>query len=275
MARTNMTATRLKPETSELLTLRVLRRTPVTPHMVRVTLGDGDVERFRPMGFDQWFRLFVPVSAGSLARLPQRLNATAYLRYLTISKTERPVLRNYSVRAYHADGPQGPELDVDFVLHGSAEGGTAGPAATWAATCAPGDAVAIIDEGISFNPPADVERLLLVADETGLPAVSGILESLPEDAGGQAVVEVPSAADVQDLVAPPGVEVSWVLRTDPRAVPGQAALAAVTSAPLPDEPFYGWVVGEQSLPTGLRRHWVRGGVPKENIMFCGYWRAGR
>jgi hypothetical protein len=54
------------------------------------------------------------------------------------------------VRAFRADGPQGPELDVGFVVHGSPAAGTSGPAATWAQTCAVGDAVAILDEGITF-----------------------------------------------------------------------------------------------------------------------------
>jgi NADPH-dependent ferric siderophore reductase len=61
-----------------------------------------------------------------LARLPKTLNPLSYAKYLTIAKTTRQVLRNYSVRAYRPDGPDGPELDVDFVLHGSAEHGTAG-----------------------------------------------------------------------------------------------------------------------------------------------------
>ena len=56
---------------------------------------------------------------------------------------------------------------------------------------------------------------------------------------------------------------------------GWSALAAAEAMPLPDEPFYGWTVGEQALPAGVRRHWVRHGVPKDRIMFCGYWKAKR
>ncbi|MEV5504712.1 siderophore-interacting protein [Nonomuraea fuscirosea] len=74
------------------------------------------------MGYDQWFRLFLPVSANSLTRFPPRLTTLGYARFLTISKTDRPVLRNYSVRACR---PAGPEIDVDFVPHGSAADGTA------------------------------------------------------------------------------------------------------------------------------------------------------
>jgi NADPH-dependent ferric siderophore reductase len=272
VARTNLNSTRVRPRTADLITLRVLRRERISPHFARVTLGHGDIERFIPMGFDQWFRLFIPVGGGSLARVPRRLTTASYLRYLTISKTQRPVLRNYSVRAYRADGPEGPELDVDFVLHGSADDGTAGPAATWATTCAKGDPVAILDEGIGFNPPPEARRVLLVADESGLPAVAGILSSLPGDARGQVLVEIPSQDDEQDLAGPQGVDVRWLVRE--KGVPGRAALAAAQALDLPDEPFFGWTVGEQTLPTRLRRHWVKAGVPKNHIMFCGYWRAG-
>lgn len=273
MARTNLAGRRLKPEVSALLTLTVLRRERISPSYVRVTLGGGDIERFVHMGFDQWFRLFIPVSEHSLSRLPNKLDTIAYLRYLAIAKTERPVLRNYSVRAYRADGVDGPELDVDFVIHGSAAEGTAGPAATWATSCAPGDAVAILDEGIGFNPSSEGQRLLLVADETGLPAVASILESLPRDAIGRAIVEIPAEGDQQVIDAPGGVELIWVVRDDEQLVPGVRALAAAAALDVPSGPLYAWAVGEQSLPTALRRHWIAAGIPKDDIMFCGYWKA--
>ncbi|GAA1577550.1 siderophore-interacting protein [Actinomadura kijaniata] len=268
MTRTNMNAIRVKPEDSELLELRVVRRERLSPHFMRVTLGGGDIGRFAFMGYDQWFRLFIPVSDDSLSRLPRKLNALAYARYLAISRTSRPILRNYSVRAFREDVQ---EMDVDFVLHGP-DDGTAGPAASWARTCEAGDPVAVLDEGISFSPPPDVRHALLVADESGLPAAAGILASLPRDHRGRALLEIPSPEDKQDLDVPPGVEIDWITRDDPHAVPGRAALAAATALDLPDEPFFGWTVGEQALPVAVRRHWVKAGAPKERIMFCGYWR---
>jgi NADPH-dependent ferric siderophore reductase len=265
MTRTNMSATRVKPAAATLLTLRVLCREQLSPHFVRVTFGDGDVDRFTAMGFDQWFRLFLPVaSEQALTRLPNKLTALAYAKYLTIAKTERPVLRNYSVRAFRSDGP---ELDVDFVVHGD------GPAATWALNCKPGDAVAIIDEGIAFTPPPSAKRMVLVADESGVPAAAAVLASLPLDTVGHAILEIPEDADRQDLVAPLGVTVEWLPRNDSTARPGVAALAEARALSLPGPATaYGWSVGEAALPTGLRRHWVGAGVPKNQIMFCGYWR---
>ena len=155
MARTNAAQTRVKPDKSELLTLHVVRRRRLSPSFARVTLGGPDLARFTPMGWDQWFRLFLPVAEGTLARLPNRLDTFAYMRYLAIAKTERPVLRNYTVAGYRADGESGPELDVDFVLHGSAADGTAGPAATRAGACGPRSPCALLDDGWAFlSPPA-------------------------------------------------------------------------------------------------------------------------
>ncbi|SMQ75433.1 siderophore-interacting protein [Agreia sp. VKM Ac-1783] len=276
MAKSTEAARRIKPQASELLTLHVIRRQVITPNMARVTLGAGDIAKFVPMGFDQWFRLFIPIAEEeTLSRLPQKLNTLSYAKYLTISKTKRPVLRNYTVRAYREVGVDGPELDVDFVLHGDAAAGTAGPAASWAARCEPGDAVAILDEGIGFVQPVETDSVVLVADETGLPAVAGVLASLPADTVGIALIEVPTADDIQDLVGPAKVDVRFIVRPDAHATPGRAVLAAAEALPALGERCFAWTVGESALVAGARRHWIATGVPKENIMFCGYWKASQ
>ncbi|TDE88597.1 siderophore-interacting protein [Occultella glacieicola] len=272
-----MTAVRSKPETTTLVTLTVLRTERISTNFARVTLGGGDIEQFVPMGFDQWFRLFIPITdPESLGWVPSKLDTFSYLKYLTHAKTERPVLRNYTVRAHRPDGPQGPELDVDFVLHGSAADGTAGPAASWAQTCAPGDVVAILDEGIGFRAEPQAEAVLLVGDETALPAIAGILESLPRATTGRALIEIPASDDRQDVDAPDGVEVTWVIRAnqaDHHDTPGRAVLDAALALPAPTPGTYVWVSGEQTLPVALRRHLVRGGMAKDDVTFSGYWKA--
>lgn len=267
----------VKPETQGLVHLKVLRRERLSPHWMRVTLGEGEIDAFRPMGFDQWFRLFLPVGGEEgLDRLPAKANKLfGYLRYLRIPDGVRPVMRNYTVRAFRpATEGRGAELDVDFVLHGSAEEGTAGPASRWAETCEPGESVVVIDEGLAFNPERGAERVMLVADETGLPAIAGVCASLPSHASGLAVIEVPSAEDALEFAHPAGVRVQWIVR-DHDTKPGTLALQALRDASLPDAPFHAYLVGEQALPTDGRRHLVNErGVPKELVSFCGYWRVG-
>ena len=268
----------VKPLQQGLLHLEVLRTERIAPHWARLTFGGPDIRRFVPMGYDQWFRLFLPVGGDEgLDRLPAKANTMfGYLKYLRIPEGVRPVMRNYTVRAYRegtADAP--PELDVDFVLHGSAADGTAGPASAWAETCVAGESVVIIDEGLTFNPSRGVDRVVLAADETGLPAVSAICASLPSNASGIAIIEVPSADDALEFTHPAGIGVRWVVRDDARAKPGTMALDALRATSLPAAPFHAYVVGEQALATGGRRLLVgERGIDKNLVSFCGYWRDG-
>lgn len=281
MARSAIKHTRVAPETAGLLTLYVERTEQVTPSMLRVTLGGDDAERFVPIGHDQWFRLFLPTAEGDLSRVPAKLDTLSYLRFLTVSKATRPILRNYSVRAVREAGGGGQggyggrEIDVDMVLHGVEDGQAvhAGPAVAWALAAQPGDPVGLLDEGATFSLPDDLHHLRMVADETALPAVANTLATLPPDVTGEVLVEIPEADDAQDFEGPDGVEVVWLPRAGTGAAHGQLAHAEAVARPAPSVPWFGWVSGEQSLASGVRRHWVEEGLPKDRVAFCGYWKA--
>ena len=267
----------VKPESAELIHLTVLRSEQLSAHWIRVTLGGGEIEKFRPMGFDQWFRLFLPIGGDAgLDRVPAKANKMfGYLKFLRIPDGERPVMRNYTVRAYRAaTADAGAEIDVDFVLHGSAADGTAGPASRWAETCRPGEHVLIIDEGLTFNPQRGTDRVVLVGDETALPAIASISASLPADAVGTAIIEVPTTEDALSFPRPAGIEVVWIVRPDGVA-PGSLALETLSSTTLPDAPFHAYAAGEQALASGVRKHLVgERGVDKNAVSFCGYWKIG-
>lgn len=282
----------------------VISTKQVSPNMMRVTLGGDELDRFTPAGYDQWFRLFLPRAGQDMLRLPTRTSGLWYAEYLTTPKARRPWVRNYTVRAAR---PDLNELDVDFVLHageddggeagghdaGHAAGHAAGPGAGFAQAAEQGLRVGLLDQGVAYNPRHDHDWTLLVADESGLPAVAGICESLPDGARGVAVVEVPTAADKQEFRAPAGVEVRWVVRSEAagdgvgqagahdaaaHAVPGQAALADLCALDLSAHggDVYAFTIGESALATGARRHLVgERGVPKAHVDFVGYWRHGK
>jgi len=252
---------------------RVTAVRPLTPHMVRVTFA---AESFRevPAGApDQYVKVFFPLPGQEAPVLPETGSDVMswYRTYLAMPDDVRPPMRTYTARAIR---PEEREVDVDFVLHGSVADGTSGPAATWAQQCRPGDPVALLDEGIMFTPPDPGAPVVLVADETAVPAASAILESLPLSARGTAYLEVPDPDDVAHVSSPEGVEIVWLPRDDAGAVPGRAALAAAVAAPT-DPASFAWVAGEQGLVAALRREWIARGVPKDAIRFCGYWRQSR
>ena len=266
----------VKPDTTELLHLTVLRTERLSSHWVRVTLGGGEIDRFRPLGYDQWFRLFLPVGGeAGLERVPAKAHRMfGYLKFLRIPEGERPVMRNYTVREYRAaTAERGAEIDVDFVLHGSAADGTAGPASSWAEQCTAGEHVLVIDEGLTFNPQRGQDRVVLVGDETALPAISSICASLPSSASGSVIVEVPSEEDVLEFPHPEGISVEWIVRPESTQV-GVLALDALARVELPDAPFHAYGAGEQSLAAGVRKQLVsERGVDKNQVSFCGYWKA--
>ena len=89
----------VKPADAHVVTLSVVGSKRVSPHVVRVTLGGDDMELFTPMGFDQWFRLFLARDDQDSLRLPTRSSGLWYVQYLATPKARRPWVRNYTVRA--------------------------------------------------------------------------------------------------------------------------------------------------------------------------------
>ncbi len=239
----------------------------ISPHFVRLTVAGAELESWRHLGFDQWFRLAVPVSADTrFDRLSPTFNMSGYLKYLALPKGIRPAIRNYTVRDYRA--AQG-ELDIDFVVHGNT--GVAGP---WAQSLPVGAPVALIDQGSGYS-HRHADSTWLIGDESALPAIVGILRDMPQESRGTALIEVPDIDDVQDVQAPAGMDVQWILR-EPGEHPGQAAMAKLRSLEAPTGTVSAFAAGESSLATGARRHLVHAWhVPKADITFCGYWRRPR
>ena len=269
----------LKPDNPAFYRLTVLSCERISPSFIRVTLGGDSLSNFRYMGYDHWFRLFLPQPGQDEPRIPSATSMLWYAQYLTFSKDTKPVVRNYTVSQFRAAGQgthgDGAELDVDFVVHGTPDG-HAGQASSWATRAVPGDRVAIFDEGRIYTFDGRSSRQLLVGDESAAPAILGILRSSPEDVRITAFIEVPTDADIQKQDMPSGVDLQWIVRPNPLAKPGEAALAAVQKADLPDGDLAVYVAGEQGLATGLRRYLVNEhSVPKSQICFTGYWKFGK
>lgn len=215
-----MTTAAVSPALLLTGTVRAVER--LSPSFVRITLGGDGFEHIGPEGatLDQRIKLIIPNDGmpvpASIARAP-----SWYAAWLELPEHDRGHLRTYTARFVRGEGDE-RVLVVDFVLHGTdaQHAGPAGPAAAWAARAAAGDELGVLaprrgveDQfgGIEFA-PGPARRLLLVADETAVPALASILESLDRDVRGVAVLEVPDAGDFLDLRAPEGIELSWIAR---------------------------------------------------------------
>jgi len=237
--------------------VRAVRR--LTPSVVRVTLCGEDLRSAPALGDDQYFRLLLPRPGQQRPRLPETEQWWPEMQ--AMPEDERPFLRNYTVRRLR---PELGELDVDLVAHGET-----GPASRWALRAAPGDEVGLIVQDTCYAPPASTTHVLVVADATAVPAAAGILAGLPAGVTATVRVEVPGPDDAPDLPRRDGVDLAWRVEGEPGSL-----LADVERLALPAEGLYAWVAGESLLATSVRRHLVRDrGLGKDDVYFCGYWRA--
>lgn len=201
----------------------------VSPSYVRLELASPALADFGVDGplLDQRIKLVFTPSSPGLSSVPGA-DETWLRSWLDRPVEERGAMRTYSVRDVRGTGTD-TRLVVDVVLHPGR--GESGPGASFAAAARPGDRLVLLAPrrgvpfgGIEFD-PGPASELLLVGDETAVPAVASILAGLPADAVGAAYLEVPWGADVQELTAPAGVRVTWLPRDG--AVRGALLTAAV------------------------------------------------
>ncbi|MCC7266346.1 MAG: siderophore-interacting protein [Caulobacteraceae bacterium] len=285
-----------------LFEVELARKVLLSPHMARLTFAGPAVRGMRTLAADQRIKVFFPNAAGERPAIEDR--ADWYAIYKTQDVATRPPMRTYTIRHLRAEAG---EVDIDFVLHGET-----GPASRWALNAEPGDRVQITAPNAAFEgevggyewkPPAELSRVLLIADETALPALAGILEDLAAreaPPATQAFVEIPHADDALPVATWPGLEVEWMprgrdahgarmiealvrARTPVLATAGEAVGEIDIEAVLPWERatggadgFYAWVAGESAAVMVIRRELVQQrGLDRRAINLMGYWREGR
>jgi NADPH-dependent ferric siderophore reductase len=269
---------------------------------------------FASAGPDQRIKVVLPLPGQTVVDFPD--DPDWYGAWRALPAERQMPIRTYTIRALR---PELGEIDVDFVLHGAT-----GPASAWAETATPGDEVVLIGPnarfpgpigGSEWHPPVDASCLLIAGDETAVPAICAIVETLPTGQRAHVVLEVPTPADVLNVAAPAGVQITWLPRwPDDGGAPaarGQLLTAAVVAAveelsdvlaptppvhvedvdvdagilwevpeegalPVRSSGVYAWLAGEAGVVKGLRRHLVQErGVDRRSVAFMGYWRDGR
>lgn len=244
-------------------TLDVVSIRTLTPHMRRLTLAGENVARFT--GLDALhLNLMVQHPEAAEPQWP-RVGANGVIVW---DRPElRPLMRKYTVRS--VDLAAGT-LDIDFVLHDDA-----GPGSGFAQSAAVGDRVGVIGPG--GGGLAAAEWYLFAGDETALPAIARMVESLPAEARGRVFLEVEDAAEVQPLRAPQGVEIEWLFRNGRPAGSTTLLIDAVRGAAFPEsgEAVYLWAGCEFEAFRAIRAfaRQERHLSSKEHLVVA-YWRRG-
>ncbi len=231
----------------------------LTPGMVRIVLGGGELSELESTGFtDQYINAsFVPQGAPyDVPFDPADLEG--------IDADLRPRPRRYTVRAWD---PTRHELTLDFVTHGDV-----GYAGRWAIRAQPGDRLQFRGPSGGYAPDPAAAWHLFVGDESALPAIAASLEGLRPGARAIALLVVDGADHELELTSPGDVDVVWLHRQDsPRPEDLLAdAVAAIHFEPGPVDVF---VHGEAGEVRAVRRHLlVDRGIDVDNASISPYWR---
>jgi NADPH-dependent ferric siderophore reductase len=167
--------------------------------------------------------------------------------------------RNYTVRS-HRPGPA--EVDVDFFLHGDI-----GRASAWATGAKAGDRVGFAGPRTHWVRNGNADWSLLVADETGLPALMAILETLPQSHRVVALAEVADDDERQPVKTRAEAELHWLTTR------GRLA-DTIRELELPWGRAHVWGGGESDAMRAVRNE-LRGRRPAHKVQVLGYWLAER
>jgi NADPH-dependent ferric siderophore reductase len=254
---TTLTAAPARPVRPQI-TLQVLRREQLSPHLVRIVLTGDEFDSFVTNdSTDKYVKIHF--AKPELGLTPPY--DVAALRE-TLAPEDLPVTRTYTVR--HVD-LAARTLSIDFVVHGTE--GLAGP---WADAARPGDVLSFSGPGGGYAPNPAADWHLFAGDQSALPAIAAALAALPATATGLAFIQVADPAEILELAAPPAVAVQWLFGTDPALL-----VTAVDAASwLAGRPQI-FAHGERSAMKGLRDVFNARGVHKSELSLSGYWALGR
>lgn len=242
--------------------MRVAEIRDLTSHMRRIRLVGDNLARFTE--FDgMHVRMLFPTP-----QVPEPLWPEAGPNGLPVwpSEDRRPQARVYTIR--RLDVAAG-FLEIDFVMHGDESIGSG-----WASSARPGNVVGLM--GPLGRPVRPAQWYVLGADETGLPALGRILENLPAEAKGIAVVEVADAAEEQTIVHPPGFDVHWIHRNGRSPGEDQRLAETICAVARPTgKTCFSWFAAEAEAAKKVREHWrVKQGLGRDETLAAAYWRRG-
>ncbi|GAA1388457.1 hypothetical protein GCM10009599_01610 [Luteococcus peritonei] len=267
---------------------RLVRRERLSASFVRLTLAGPDLADCSPTLLDQRVKL-VFGAAEQLGAL-----AAAEDWYVDWQKlgTDAPALRTYTLSAVRPAEDGSGEVDLDVVVHET--DGSPAPGTQFARDAALGTVVGLVagdrtqeghdSIGVAWKGHT-AREVLLIGDETALPAVANIVRTLPAGCRGCVLLEVPHESDIRLLEAPSGVRTEWYVRSrGERLAREQAAAHASRPSVAPDELVweepveadagerFAWVAGEAGWVKQLRPVVSELGFRREQQSIMGYWK---
>ncbi|WP_075292432.1 DUF2218 domain-containing protein [Pararhizobium arenae] len=239
--------------------VKVVSAEDLTPHMRRVIFSCADVTPF--VGGDMHVRLLVPPKG----RPPVWPGFREDGRIAWPESEDELVVRVYTIRAVDAARK---EVWIDFLQHPAP--GVSTPGADFARDAQPGDVVGLIGPGAGHLPSA--RSILLIGDESALPAIARIAAEVPAGTHMQALIEVQDAAEEQALASNGTLDVRWLHRSSyPQGGSAVLVEAAKKAIDAMAEGTFVWAACEKEDIRAIRSHLKERRHDRKNMYVAWYW----
>ena len=238
----------------------VVETRSLTPNLVRVVLGGGDLDGFTMVdAVDAYVNLAFPPPGAPY----DGAFDTAQVRE-EHDKQWWPARRRYTVRSWD---PASKLLTIDFVVHGDV-----GVAGAWAVRAQPGDVLVFDGPSGGFLPDPEADWLLMVGDESAVPAIAAALEVVPADTLTVVRVLCDGPGHELDLECSGNLALEWVHRVGDGRDDERLA-ESVRDIPFPRGRVHAFVHGEATEIREIRRHLLADrGLTRSDMSCSPYWR---
>ncbi len=185
-------------------------------------------------------------------------------------KKMRSQMRTYTPRFFN---PDTNELTVEFVLHGN------GLASTWAAQAQVGDPLTVAGPGGGMDIPEPLKTMVMLVDESAIPAAGTVLEALPADCTPIIICEVEDDREQRALSSIIEVEPTWLFRQEKAARPGlllENYLPNLLATVKDFDDVLWWMACEANTMRRMRSQLLnqKEAVSKDRLVSRGYWKSG-
>ncbi len=227
------------------LNARVCNITDTTPHLRRISLTHPSLKDVGELNPGAHVKIIIPPEEGN-----------------------QSVRRTYTIRKL--DRVSGM-MDIEFVLHGDN-----GPASAWATNVSVNDYL-----GLAIKQSRKIinwsDWYLFVGDESAIPAIAAILESLPEGTPGSAFIKASSRFEIFQINTKSSIKISWLSRKEEPLMHYSQLLKGLENLEPPDALHYSryaFIAGERDMVNTVKKHVSLLGFEREELHAAIYWTRG-
>lgn len=248
-------------------TVHLVERNYLTPNYLRLVLKCDDIEAYRdvPLGVNN--KLFIPPQGHTEVEMPV-FNPDTKIWELQ-NEANRPSVRTYTHRFIDLEKK---ELTIDFAVH---DGDSV--ACQWAKEATVGSQVGLAMKLKHRDVLPDVKEFLFVTDMTGIPAVSALVATLPQDAKATIITEVLTAEDILEAHydSQAAVTTEWLINPTPEKG-SQLATIAIHLWHKLASPNFTHVTAEYSTVKSLRDFLRKEqSLTSQEFYACAYWQIDK